>query len=90
MAGTRGHVENIWASPSSMFVMFSLREGIPKTVRCNTSRRYSIHLGGPGGEASYSALLLAFEHEYPIEVESLNTCNGYDAENIKFIVVKRP
>ncbi|MEM7078030.1 MAG: hypothetical protein AAF513_05310 [Pseudomonadota bacterium] len=83
----QGEIDRIWASPSSQFVMFSLRPASKALARCNTSNRYSINLSERGGSATLETLLLAAREQLPVEVESLNTCNGYDAENIKFIVI---
>ncbi len=80
---TSGPVGTIWASPSSTFVMFTVTNPNTKYERCNESQRFSIDLRVLGGEATYQLLLLAKRESYRVKVESLNTCNPFDAENIR-------
>ncbi len=84
----RGTVGEIWASPSTHHVMFTINGNDADPARCNSSKRYSISLRQPGGRATFETLLLAAENEYAIWVQGLKTCNGYDAENIKFLVLE--
>ena len=83
-----GKVHEIWASPTSNLVMFSIADLNSKVHRCNTTEKFSINLSLPGGRATYELLLLAKQNKYLVSVETLNTCNVFDAENVKNISVK--
>jgi len=80
-----GKVGKIKASPTSHFVMFAVRDNAANYHRCNESGLYSIDLRGPGAQASYQLLLLAKQQQYVVRVTSLNTCNPFDAENLRQI-----
>lgn len=82
-----GPVGTIWASPTSSFVMFNVASTSTEYHRCNESQRYSIDLRKPGGDATYALLMLAKQENYRIQVESLNTCNPFDAENIRNLLI---
>ena len=84
---TTGPVGTIWASPTSTFVMFNVTNPNTEYHRCNESRRYSIDLREPGGAATYELLMLAKQENYRVQVESLNTCNPFKAENIRNLTV---
>jgi len=75
-------------SPNSYLIMFSIPDADTKLHRCNTSERFSINLSLPGGRASYELLQFAKQNKYSVRVETLNTCNAFDAENVKNLTVK--
>lgn len=83
-----GRVGEIWVSPTSYLVMFSVPDSDSKLHRCNSAERFSINLSLPGGRASYELLQLAKQNAYRISVVTLNTCNTFDAENVKSILIK--
>lgn len=83
-----GRVGEIWASPTSYLVMFSIPGSNSKLHRCNSAERFSINLTLPGGRVTYELLQLAKQNEYVVSVETLNTCNTFDAENVKSLLVK--
>ena len=83
-----GTVGEIWASPTSNLIMFSIPDSDSKLHRCNTSGRFSINLSRPGGHVTYELLMYAKQNGYTLSVNTLNTCNVFDAENVKNITVK--
>lgn len=83
-----GRIGEIWASPTSYLVMFSVPDSQGKLHRCNTTGKFSINLSQPGGRATYELLLQAKRYGYVVSVETLNTCNAFEAENVKNISVK--
>ena len=82
-----GPILDLWASPISNFVMFTIDDPKAKWHRCNTSGRYAIDVLAPGGRATLEVLLLAKRLDLVLYVKSLNTCNQYDAENARHIIV---
>ncbi len=84
----RGTIGEVWASPSSQHVMFTVNGTDADPARCNTSARYSINLAQPGGRVTFDTLLAALENDFSVRVIGLKTCNGYDAENIKYLVLE--
>ncbi|MEM9055887.1 MAG: hypothetical protein AAGD86_00340 [Pseudomonadota bacterium] len=83
-----GRVAALWASPTNNLVMFSLDDPNADLHRCNTSGRYAIDVLAPGGRATLELLLLAKANDLMLSVESLNSCNAFNAENARFIVVQ--
>ncbi len=83
-----GTVGEVWASPTSNYVMFSINDPTAKAHRCNTSGRYAIDTHAPGGRVTLDVLLLAKHTEQTLFVKSLNTCNLFDAENARYIVIR--
>jgi len=83
-----GTLGAIWASPTSTFVMFVVVDPTAEYHRCNESQRYSLDLRQPGGAATYRLLMLAKQENYTVEVEGLNTCNPFKAENIRNLSIR--
>ncbi|MEL7451480.1 MAG: hypothetical protein AAFN78_19875 [Pseudomonadota bacterium] len=83
-----GRIAGLWASPTSNLVMFSLDDPDADLHRCNTSGRYAIDILAPGGRATLEVLLLAKANDLVVSVESLNSCNAFNAENARFIVAR--
>jgi hypothetical protein len=83
----QGNVRSIWVAPNSPYVMFDLSTPIHELHRCNKLERFSIDLRLESGRASFETLLLAKSHNLTISVQGLNTCNFYDAENVKNMIV---
>ena len=83
-----GKIIELWGSPTAGYIMFSVSDPSHQPHRCNSSGRFSIDLRGPGGNATYELLLLAKAENLNIYVKSLNTCNPFDAENVRYVIVR--
>lgn len=89
IAGTgRGKIQEVSVAPNSPYVMFRLSEPLEEVHRCNECRRFSVDLRTVGGRASYEVLLRAKQNAWTTSVQGLNTCNEYDAENVKNVSVR--
>lgn len=81
-------VAQIWGAQNSNYMMFSLIGNVAEKHRCNTSDRYSIDMSKPGGTRLTDLILLSKKEDYTIVVKTLNTCNPFDAENVREIVIQ--
>ena len=87
-SGASGTVDEIWSSPTSTYVLFSLAGTGINYHRCNTSGRFSIDMRAPGGNSTLQLLLSAKDEGYTVSVRSLNTCNEFNAENIRELTIR--
>ena len=81
-----GLITEIWSSPNSSLVMFKVDDTSSDRHRCNTADRFSIDLASPGGRHTLDLVIKAKELQWPVTVTTLNTCNQYDAENVRHII----
>lgn len=84
----QGLISEIWSSPTSNLVLFKLQDSTSQRHRCNTSDRFAIDLSAPGGRHTFDLIIKAKELDWTVFVETLNTCNQYDAENVRNIELR--